>query len=78
VLFFDCPEEVMLKRLLGRNEGRTDDNIETIKKRFTTFIESSMPVIDYYKTLEKVRSVDSDQSADDVYNQTKGFFKVFV
>ncbi len=34
VLFFDCPEEVMEKRLLGRNQGRTDDNIETIRKRF--------------------------------------------
>ena len=34
ILFFDCPEEVMTKRLLGRNEGRTDDNVETIKKRF--------------------------------------------
>jgi UMP-CMP kinase len=34
VLFFDVPEEVMEARLLGRNEGRTDDNIETIRKRF--------------------------------------------
>ena len=34
MLYFDCPESVMEARLLGRNEGRTDDNIETIKKRF--------------------------------------------
>lgn len=34
VLFFDCPEDVMEKRLLGRNQGRSDDNIETIRKRF--------------------------------------------
>jgi len=34
VLFFDCPEAVMEKRLLGRQQGRTDDNIESIKKRF--------------------------------------------
>jgi len=34
VLFLDCPEAVMEKRLLGRQEGRTDDNIESIKKRF--------------------------------------------
>ena len=34
VLFFNCPEAVMEKRLLGRQEGRTDDNIETIRKRF--------------------------------------------
>jgi thymidylate kinase len=34
VLFFDCPEAVMEQRLLSRQEGRTDDNIETIRKRF--------------------------------------------
>ena len=34
MLFFDCPEEVMERRLLGRQEGRTDDNLETIRKRF--------------------------------------------
>lgn len=34
VLFFDCPEDVLERRLLGRNEGRSDDNIETIRKRF--------------------------------------------
>lgn len=34
ILFFDCPEAVMEARLLGRNEGRSDDNIDTIRKRF--------------------------------------------
>ena len=78
VLFFYCPEDVMTKRLLGRNEGRTDDNIETIKKRFTTFRDSSMPVINYYDSLNKVCSVNSDQSPEDVYAQTKGYFSKFA
>lgn len=34
VLLFDCEEDVMVQRLLGRNQGRTDDNIDTIRKRF--------------------------------------------
>ncbi len=36
VLFLQCSEEVMLSRLLerGKTSGRTDDNIESIKKRF--------------------------------------------
>lgn len=36
VLFLTCSEDVLLKRLLHRGEtsGRTDDNIESIKKRF--------------------------------------------
>jgi UMP-CMP kinase len=46
VLFFDCPEEEMQKRLLnrGKTSGRTDDNAESIKKRFKVFEETSMPV----------------------------------
>ena len=32
-LFFDCPAEEMKKRILGRNEGRADDNEKTILKR---------------------------------------------
>jgi UMP-CMP kinase len=35
VLFFDCEESVMEKRLLerGKTSGRIDDNIDSIKKR---------------------------------------------
>lgn len=38
VLFYDCPEETMEERLLerGKTSGRTDDNIESIRKRFKT------------------------------------------
>lgn len=41
VLVVDCPEDVMIDRLLRRGEtsGRTDDNVETVKKRFTTHNE---------------------------------------
>ena len=43
VLFFDCPEEVLEKRLLNRNQGRSDDNIETIRKRFRVRLGSLYP-----------------------------------
>ena len=67
----------MLQRLLGRNEGRTDDNVETIKKRFKTFQDSSMPVVQYYEGLRKVRSVAATASPDEVYANTKGHFAKF-
>ncbi|XP_022742396.1 UMP-CMP kinase 3-like isoform X2 [Durio zibethinus] len=57
VLFFNCPEEEMERRLLSRNQGREDDNIETIRKRFMVFLQSSLPVIEYYKAKGKVREV---------------------
>ncbi|RYQ88148.1 hypothetical protein Ahy_B09g095530 isoform C [Arachis hypogaea] len=38
--------------------GREDDNIETIRKRFRVFLESSVPVISYYDAKGKVRKVN--------------------
>lgn len=59
VLYFECPEEVMLKRLLKRGEssGRVDDNIDSIRKRFTVFIETSLPVIEAFEKENKVKKV---------------------
>ena len=77
VLMYDCTEEVMLERLLGRNEGRTDDNVESIKKRFVTFRESSVPVVEFYETLGKVRKVDAIATPEEVYEKTKESFAQF-
>jgi adenylate kinase family enzyme len=40
---FECSEAEMEKRLLhrGQTSGRADDNAETIKKRFATFISET-------------------------------------
>ena len=78
VLFFDCPEEVMEKRLLGRNEGRADDNIETIRKRFKVFVDSSMPVIEEYEKVGKVRKVNSDRAPEAVYSDVRSIVHEYV
>ncbi|KAI3892055.1 hypothetical protein MKX03_030889 [Papaver bracteatum] len=74
VLFFDCSEEEMEKRLLGRNQGREDDNIETIKKRFKVFMESSIPVVDYYASKDKVRKIDAAKPIAEVFESVKTCF----
>lgn len=72
-LFFDCPEDVMEKRLLkrGGNSGRADDNIESIKKRFKTFVQTSMPVIHYFEKQGRVVRLDCNKSPEDVYDSVK-------
>lgn len=72
-LFFDCPERVMLERLMerGKTSGRDDDNIESIKKRFKTFVDTSMPVVDYFEQQSKVVKLSCDHSVDDVYKQVQ-------
>ncbi|KAG2449012.1 hypothetical protein HYH02_005766 [Chlamydomonas schloesseri] len=73
VLFFDCPEEEMEKRLLKRGEtsGRSDDNADTIRKRFRTFLEQSLPVKDHYLAQDKCHVISAVASPDDVYGKVK-------
>jgi adenylate kinase family enzyme len=42
---------------LDQLQGRADDNIETIRKRFGVFVESSLPVIQYYDSKGMVKKV---------------------
>ncbi|KAI8137189.1 adenylate kinase-domain-containing protein [Fennellomyces sp. T-0311] len=76
VLYFECPEEVMLKRLLKRGEssGRIDDNIESIKKRFNVFKDTSFPVIEAFEKQNKVKKVHCDQPVEEVYKEVKTVF----
>lgn len=74
ILFFDCSEEEMERRLLNRNQGREDDNIETIRKRFKVFVESSLPVVEYYGSKGKVQKIDAGKPIDEVFEVVKAIF----
>lgn len=72
-LFFECPEDIMLQRLLKRGEtsGRSDDNIESIRKRFKVFLNDSMPVVNYFALGNKVARLSCNQKPEDVYAQVR-------
>jgi adenylate kinase len=76
VLFFNCPEETMRERLLerGKTSGRSDDNDATIIKRFRTFLDQSMPVINRYAGQGKVKQIDATPAPDVVYAAVKPLF----
>lgn len=76
-LFFDCPEDVMQERLLnrGKTSGRSDDNAESITKRFKTFVETSMPVVDYFKKDKRVVEVSAVPPPEKVYEEVKKKFE---
>ncbi|KAK0618229.1 uridylate kinase [Bombardia bombarda] len=80
VLFYDCPEAEMERRLLerGKTSGRSDDNAESIRKRFRTFVETSMPVIDHYEAQGRVIKVDATATPAAVYKDTRGKITRFL
>jgi len=67
----------MQERLLdrGKTSGRADDNIESIKKRFKTFVETSMPVVNEFESQGRVVKVSATQTPDEVYQDVKREFK---
>ncbi|KAG0626249.1 hypothetical protein M758_2G114400 [Ceratodon purpureus] len=75
ILFFDCSEEVMERRLLGRNQGRVDDNIETIGERFKVLVESSVPVLQFYEEAGKVHKIDATRTVDEVFSSIEPLFQ---
>lgn len=50
VLNLQVPEEMLIERLLNRGEvsGRSDDNIETIRKRLDVYANETAPLVDFF------------------------------
>ncbi|KAL4512811.1 hypothetical protein ABPG72_017496 [Tetrahymena utriculariae] len=79
VLFLDCSEDIMTQRIMKRAEssGRSDDNIESLKKRFRTYIESTKPIIDFYAKQNKIVTVNAEKSIDEVFEKIRPHFTDF-
>lgn len=64
VLCLDVPEERLIERLLGRaqQEGREDDNLETIQTRLEVYHRDTAPVLDHYRGVPgtAIETVDGD------------------
>lgn len=81
VLFFDCADEICIKRCLDRGKagsGRSDDNLESLKKRIITYNECTRPIIDYYNKLGLVRRVDATGTPEQVFELVKKHFNEVI
>jgi UMP-CMP kinase len=69
MLLLDCPQDIMMDRLMerGKTSGRSDDNKETILKRLKSDSVASAPVIEHFRSLGKLRVVNSNRPIDDVF-----------
>lgn len=51
--------------------GRSDDNIESLGKRFNTFTQETQPIVKYYEERGLVRNIDATKSPDEVFQHVK-------
>ncbi|EDW98656.2 UMP-CMP kinase [Drosophila yakuba] len=74
VLFFDCGEDVCVQRCLGRGQsgsGRTDDNLDSLKKRISTYNNDSLPIIKFFEGAGQVKRIDASPDAEQVYGEVE-------
>ncbi len=64
-------EEELVNRLLKRGEtsGRSDDNLETIKKRLEIYEQKTAPVNGYYKSLNKYVAIDGMGTVEEIFSR---------
>ena len=74
-LYIEVSNEEMKKRLLGRNEGRADDNEETIAKRLTTFEQETKPIVDYFEKQGNLIKIDGMKTVDEISKEIGAKFK---
>ena len=60
-------EEGICDRCGAALEERADDNEETFKKRFETYITSTSPLLDYYTEANKLEKVLSGDNAEETF-----------
>ena len=54
---------------------RTDDNIESLRKRFVTNKESTMPIVSHFEERGLLKKIDATRSPDEVYGDVKPLFQ---
>lgn len=53
---------------------RSDDNVETLRKRLTAFHTQTGPVVEYYRTKGLWRGIDAAQSPSVVWDHLRQVF----
>ncbi len=70
MIYFECPYPVLEKRILARAKytGRADDNVESVKLRFDTFKDETLPTVEYFRSENQCVEIDTSQSRQAVYD----------
>ena len=68
VFFLNVEKQVIVKRIEKRKilERRSDDDADTILKRYDTYMEVTKPVLDYYSKNKNFHEVDGSMEIQDI------------
>ena len=78
VLFLDVDKDSIIKRIEKRKvlEKRSDDDANTILKRYDTYMEVTKPVLDYYSKNYNFHEVDGSMEIEGISQKIEQILKV--
>ena len=78
ILFLNVDKETILKRLKKRKiiEKRSDDEFDTILRRYDTYMETTRPVLNFYVNHPNFVEIDGNMEIDEITRKIDLFINV--
>ena len=78
IFFLNVDKEIIIKRVEKRKiiENRQDDDLNTILKRYDTYMETTKPVLEYYSKKSNFKEIDGNAEIDEITRKIEAFINV--
>ena len=78
IFFLNVNKDTIIERIEKRKilENRSDDNTDTVLKRYDTYMETTRPVLDYYSKNLNFHEINGTQEIDQITKEIEAFIDV--
>ena len=78
VFFLNVDKDTIIKRIEKRKilEKRSDDDLETILKRYDTYMKTTKPVLDFYSKNSNFHEIDGSQEISQITRKIEAFLNL--
>ena len=78
VFFLNVNKETIINRIQKRKiqEKRSDDELDTILKRYDTYMKTTRPVLDFYSKNSYFHEIDGSEEIEQITNKIDKFINV--
>ena len=78
IFFLNVNKDTIVKRIKKRKieENRSDDDLDTILKRYDTYMETTKPVLDFYSKNPNFNEIDGTLKIDQITAKIDAFLNV--
>ncbi len=78
IFFLNVNKETIIERIKKRKilEKRSDDDLDTILKRYDAYVDTTKPVLDYYSKNSNFHEIDGAMEIDQITSKIEAFLNV--